>query len=100
MVQEPTIPHFEALVVVNKILGGKGRGTFKSLPNLFLLKSLLFYIPRIWPTPECALSLSFWHYNVPYQSFQMRYCGFLSSLLFEKVEEIYQKSWIENRTFD
>ena len=41
MVQSPTIPHFEALVVVNKILEGQGRGTFNSLLRLLHMKSLI-----------------------------------------------------------
>ena len=52
MVQRPTIRHLKALVVDNKILEGQGRGTFKSLPRPFLLKSLLFYIYWSWPVPD------------------------------------------------
>ena len=59
MIQRPTIPHFLALVVGNKILEGLGRGSFKDLPRPILLKSLLFYIQWIWPVPDCAMTLSF-----------------------------------------
>ena len=42
MVQRPTICHFLAIVVDNKILEGQGRGSIKGLPHPFFLKSTLF----------------------------------------------------------
>ena len=77
MVQRPTIRHFLAMVMDNKILEGQGRGSFKDLPRPILLKSLLFYIQWIWPVPDCAMSLSFQNINVHYQTFQMIYCELL-----------------------
>ena len=42
MVQRPTIPHFLAKVMDNKIPEGQGRGRVKDLPCPFFLKSTLF----------------------------------------------------------
>jgi len=42
MVQRPTICHFLALVVDNKILEGEGCGSIMDLPRPFFLKSTLF----------------------------------------------------------
>ena len=42
MVQRPTMPHFLAMVVDNKILEGQGHGNIRSLPRPLLLKSIFF----------------------------------------------------------
>ena len=42
MVQRPTIPHYLAKSVDNKILEGQGRDSLKDLPRPFFLKSTLF----------------------------------------------------------
>ena len=42
MLQRPTIWHFLAMVVDDKILEGQGRGSIKDLPRPFFLKSTLF----------------------------------------------------------
>ena len=51
MVQRPTISHFLAKVVDNKILEGQGRGSIEGLAMPFLPKSTLF------TNSEIAMSL-------------------------------------------
>ena len=59
MVQRPTIRHFLAMVVDNKILEEQGRGSIKDLPRPFFLKSTLFTNsgrgkPLITPRPSLS----------------------------------------------
>ena len=59
VVQRPTIRHFLAMVVDNKILEEQGRGSIKDLPRPFFLKSTLFTNggrgkPLITPRPSLS----------------------------------------------
>ena len=59
MVQRPTIRHFLAMVVHNKILEEQGRGSIKDFPRPFFLKSTLFTNggrgkPLIMPRPSLS----------------------------------------------